>query len=159
MPYDRLKSVEYAKEWWNKRNPLFYNFDRIGGDCTNFISQCLYYGGISMNFDKYGWYYNSVSNRAPSWTGVDEFYSFLITNRSKYGAKAREVEMEELQIGDVVQLDQRGESFNHTLLITEIMNYPTIDNIYIACHSADAFNKRLSEFVYKRIRFLKIENS
>ena len=158
MTYDRMKAVRYAKQWWNKRNPRFYNFDQIGGDCTNFISQCLYYGGIEMNYGKYGWFYSSLSNRAPSWTGVDEFYSFLITNNSNYGAKAKEVSIDKIEIGDIIQLDQRGGSFNHTLLVTNIKEDPTLDNIFIACHSADAYNKSLSEYRYKRIRFLKILN-
>ena len=157
MAYDRIKAVQYAQEWWNKRNPKYYNFDRIGGDCTNFVSQCLFHGGIEMNYNKNGWFYKSISSRAPSWTGVDEFYSFLITNKSKFGAKAREVSIEQIEVGDIIQLDQRGARFNHTLLVTYINRYPSIDNIFIACHTADAFNKKLSEYVFKRIRFLKID--
>lgn len=42
--YDRNKSVEYARKWALGRNPLYYNYDNIGGDCTNFISQCLFEG-------------------------------------------------------------------------------------------------------------------
>ena len=35
--YDRRRAREYARRWAYGRNPLFYNFTGIGGDCTNFI--------------------------------------------------------------------------------------------------------------------------
>ena len=43
-PYDRQAAVAYAHRWAYLRNPAFYNFDKLGGDCTNFASQCLYAG-------------------------------------------------------------------------------------------------------------------
>lgn len=42
MGYDRKKSIEYAKKWAYLRNPKYYNFDPVGGDCTSFASQCIY---------------------------------------------------------------------------------------------------------------------
>ncbi len=153
--YDRRKAIEYAFNWWNKRNPRFYNFDKIGGDCTNFISQCLLYGGIEMNYKTNGWFYNSLSSRAPAWSGVEEFYSFLITNMSNYGVKGRDCSIQELEVGDLIQMDQGRGRFHHNLIVTSVSN-PR--DILIACHTADAFNKRLSEYSYKRIRFIKILN-
>ncbi len=35
--YDREKAVAYAREWAFSRNPEYYIFDEIGGDCTNFV--------------------------------------------------------------------------------------------------------------------------
>ena len=52
LKYNRLKAVEYAKRWAYKRNPKYYNFDEIGGDCTSFISQCIYEGSGIMNYTK-----------------------------------------------------------------------------------------------------------
>ena len=45
LPYNRSAAVEYAHQWAFGRNPEFYDFSQIGGDCTNFASQCLYAGG------------------------------------------------------------------------------------------------------------------
>ena len=39
--YDRQKAVDYALTWALDRNPKFYDFSSLGGDCTNFISQCI----------------------------------------------------------------------------------------------------------------------
>ncbi len=50
--YERQKAIEYAKQWAFLRNPKYYNFDSVGGDCTSFISQCIYAGSNTMNFTK-----------------------------------------------------------------------------------------------------------
>ena len=38
IAYDRKAAVEYARKWAYGRNPQYYNFDRLGGDCTNYVS-------------------------------------------------------------------------------------------------------------------------
>ena len=56
--YNRSNAVLYAMEWAFSRNPQYYNFDPVGGDCTSFVSQCIYAGSNVMNYDKInGWYY------------------------------------------------------------------------------------------------------
>lgn len=42
ISYDRNSAIAYAKKWALSQNPRYYNFDPVGGDCTSFISQCLY---------------------------------------------------------------------------------------------------------------------
>ncbi|MBQ2742544.1 MAG: amidase domain-containing protein, partial [Oscillospiraceae bacterium] len=37
LEYNRLYAVRYARRWAFRRNPAYYNFDEIGGDCTNFV--------------------------------------------------------------------------------------------------------------------------
>lgn len=42
--YDRWRSIRYTDRWWNSVNPTFNDYhgsDRIGNDCTNFISQAI----------------------------------------------------------------------------------------------------------------------
>jgi len=78
-PYNRRAAVEYAHRWAFDRNPRFYDYDGIGGDCTNFASQCLYAGTGVMNYTPtFGWYYFDANHKAPAWTGVEFFYNFLI---------------------------------------------------------------------------------
>lgn len=97
MPYNREAARDYALKWAYGYNPDFYNFDKLGGDCTNFASQVLYAGGLPMNYTPtFGWYYRSLNDRAPAWTGVNEFYRFLTTNTG-IGPKAREVGIDEIQ--------------------------------------------------------------
>ncbi len=49
-PYDRAAALRYAEQWAMRRNPDFFDFEELGGDCTNFASQCLYAGSRVMNF-------------------------------------------------------------------------------------------------------------
>ena len=80
LPYDRRAAVAYAHKWAYTRNPAFYDFSDIGGDCTNFASQCLYAGTGIMNFTpEFGWYYIDATDPAPAHgrpggdTGAHEF--------------------------------------------------------------------------------------
>ena len=84
--------------------PAFYDFEEIGGDCTNFASQCIYAGSGVMNYTPVmGWYYNSPYDRTPSWSGVEYLYNFLITNKS-VGPYAKFVPASQVLPGDIVQL-------------------------------------------------------
>lgn len=151
--YDRCRAREYARRWAYGRNPLFYNFTGIGGDCTNFISQCILAGCCTMNCkDTFGWYYNSASDRTPSWTSVQYLHDFLTTNEGA-GPWGRDAELGELQIGDIVQLGGPDGRYYHTLLITD----STPGRYLVAAHSFDAFDRPLSSYNYFRLRPVKIE--
>ena len=57
-------------------------FNGLGGDCTNFASQCIFAGSGVMNYTPVtGWYYISANNRTASWTGVEHLYNFLVGNK------------------------------------------------------------------------------
>lgn len=150
--YNRQNAYDYAKRWAFDRNPLFYNFSGIGGDCTSFVSQCVYAGCCEMNYSSTnGWYYSNLENRSPSWSGVSFFYDFLTTNQGN-GPFGEEVNAYELEIGDVIQLQNESGRFYHTLLVTGFD-----DNTYlVSAHTDDAFNRRLDSYQYAGIRFLHI---
>ena len=155
--YNRQKAKEYAKMWAYSRNPKYYDFDKLGGDCTNFVSQCLYAGCNIMNYNKnIGWYYNSLNDRSPSWTGVEFLSNFLINNKG-IGPRGKKVSEKEVQIGDVAQLSFDGISFGHTLIIVNIGDILNLDNIYIACHTFDSYNRKLSSYIFKKIKFIHIK--
>ena len=89
--YDRTATVAYAHEWAFGRNPRFYNYENIGGDCTNFASQCLYAGSRVMNFlPTFGWYYINANQKSPSWTGVEYLFHFLTRGKPSAGPVGQE---------------------------------------------------------------------
>ncbi|MBE6844065.1 MAG: hypothetical protein E7510_14810, partial [Ruminococcus sp.] len=47
--YNVNAAVDYAKKYWNNYNPDYPNCNSIGGDCANFVSQCLYAGGLQQD--------------------------------------------------------------------------------------------------------------
>ena len=47
--YNRDAAYNYAKKWWNSFNLSKYkNYNPDGGDCANFVSQCLIAGGLNL---------------------------------------------------------------------------------------------------------------
>ncbi len=155
--YDRDAAVTYAHTWAYRRNPLYYDFSSIGGDCTNFASQCLFAGAKVMNFTPlYGWYYRTVNDRTPSWTGVQFLYDFLTRNLGP-GPFASEVSLRQLEPGDMVQLAfDREERYAHTPVVVRV-DAPTLTGILVAAHSNDADFRPLSTYPIRRLRCLHIE--
>lgn len=156
--YDRASAIAYAKKWALSRNPRYYNFDPVGGDCTSFISQCLYAGSKKMNYNlENGWYYNNGYDKSPSWSGVEYLYNFLIKNKD-YGPRGVEVPQNKIEIGDIAQLSFSGNKFEHSLFIIDIKNINDLNKILIATHTYDALNKNIGEYRFSKIRFIHIQN-
>ena len=151
--YNREKAALYAQKWALGSNPDFYHFSGIGGDCTNFISQCLLAGESVMNYDQfYGWFYINSYNRSPSWTSVEYLNRFLL-GRGRVGPVAKIVSIEKLEIGDLIQLRQNPFRFNHSVIITKIEN----GEIYVCAHTDDSLNRPLSTYSYLEAVGLHIE--
>ncbi|MDR1805918.1 MAG: amidase domain-containing protein [Clostridium sp.] len=136
MPYDRKAAVRYAHEWVYRRNPRYYDFSELGGDCTSFVSQALYAGGIPMDVRPDGWYYNSPDDRAPAWSSVSRFYDYGVRPKP-WGMTLREVPLSELEEGDVIQLSFADGVWGHTLLVVFIGKPAAAQGIYLAAHSND----------------------
>ena len=141
------RAVAYARRWAYGRNPLFYDFDGIGGDCTNFVSQCLWAAGAPMNYTPdVGWYYRSPDDRAAAWTGVEFLWSFLVSNTGvgPFGVPA---DPSRTIPGDVIQLG-RGGAFYHSLFVVGNRD----GDPAVAAHSEDAFGRPLSSYRYENAR-------
>ena len=150
--YNRDAAVSYARKWAYSRNQLYYDFEKIGGDCTNFASQCIYAGSKIMNYTPVtGWYYRSVSDRSASWTGVEYLFNFLTNNKSA-GPYARSVSRNEVLPGDIVQLGSYRGGFYHSPVIVAVE--PTI---LVAAHTYDALDRPLDSYEYEVARFLHID--
>lgn len=151
--YNRENAVNYAVLWAMGRNPKYYDFEEIGGDCTNFISQCLYAGSSKMNHPK--WYYYSLNSRSPSWNGVEFLHDFLVNNKG-YGPFGEPCSMEELEVGDIIQLVNTKAIFSHSLIVTSIGKVPSFENIIVCAHTYDALNRPLYTYEFVKMRFVKI---
>lgn len=157
IPYDRTAAVLYAHRWAFGRNPAFYDFDQIGGDCTNFASQCLYEGTGIMNFTPdFGWYYINPNRKAPAWTGVEFFYNFLTRKEVSPGPFAIQTDINGILPGDFVQLRFGADDFGHTPVIVATEKPATLENTLVAAHSVDSDWRPLSSYTFREIRFLHI---
>ena len=158
LKYDRNRALEYSKQWVLSRNPRYYDYSNIGGDCTNFNSQCIYAGSGVMNYTKtYGWYYNNANDKAPAWTSVPYLYNFLTRNSKGPGPVGKEAGVAEVEVGDIVQLAfQDSGNFSHSLFIVQCANPAAINNILINTHTNDREDYPLKNYFWSKIRFIKI---
>lgn len=152
IPYDRNAAVSYARQWAFKRNPDYYNFNDLGGDCTNFASQCIYAGAGVMNFTPtFGWFYRSLNDRSPAWTGVEYLFNFLVSNGGE-GPFAQSVPYRDVEIGDVIQLGTAAGDFYHSPVVVDVRG----GRIYIAAHSYDAYMRPLDSYNFYQARGIHI---
>lgn len=152
VEYNRRRAVDYANRWAFSRNPAYLDYSDLGGDCTSYVSQCLYAGSGVMNYTPvYGWYYIDGNDKSPSWSGVEFLYNFLVGNRQR-GPFAVVTDENRVEIGDVIQLQNSAGNFYHTLIITRISR----GRIYVNSHSNDARRRPLSLYNYAGVRFLHI---
>lgn len=154
--YDRKAALAYAAKWYAGNNPAFIWFGKnaqgqqssVGGngDCANFVSQCLYAGGMPMKRTgnaRDQWYYDTVGGtynaKSPSWSGAHELRRFI-----KYNTTAPRFTYEFLSsasglaAGDLVFVLDRsnGESkanakATHVAMVREVQG----QTIYIYSHS------------------------
>ncbi|MFB0844526.1 amidase domain-containing protein [Paenibacillus oleatilyticus] len=94
--FNATTAAEWAYNNYNRYSTDFPTFTKWGSDCTNFVSQALYKGGLAMTGNWYIYKKNntylvpesadqlnyswSLSDPSP-WTSVKEFYSYW---RGKY---------------------------------------------------------------------------
>ena len=158
LPYDRMRALDYAHQWAYKRNPKYYNFDSVGGDCTNYASQVIFAGSEIMNYTPvYGWYYIDSYKRTPSWTGVNYLHNFLVDNKGP-GPFAELVDVKDIEPGDIIQLSfHGGNNFHHSPVVVHTGNPASIDNILIAAHTYDRDHTPLTSYSWVNIRFIHIK--
>ena len=83
--FDRRSARQYMKNYWNNYNPAYFDFDKLGGDCTNYASQIMKSAGVPfterVEFPdfRYWYYYDSDwgYNRTSTWTGATEFRKYF----------------------------------------------------------------------------------
>ena len=163
VPYNRQRAVEYARKWALSRNPLFLDFTGSGGNCTNFVSQCIFAGCGVMNYTPtFGWFYISPEERAPAWTGVDELYSFLTAApdfaeaNKGYGPYGRDASVARtVELGDVIQLRNSRGAFYHSLIISGF----TDTDVLVCAQSDDALDRPLSTYNYTSMRIIHIDGA
>lgn len=159
-PYLNRRAVAYARRWALSRNPLFVDFTGQGGNCTNFVSQCVLAGSCVMDLTPtFGWYYISSTDRAPAWTSVDYFHDFM-TGAEAFSSQNRGVGPFAVLVprrlavpGDVIQLcDEEGDWY-HSLIISALDR----GEIYVCAQSDDALDRPLSSYQYAKARFLHFQ--
>ncbi len=174
--YNREGAYNWANKYWEKYSGNFVNLgDEAweGGDCTNFISQCLKAGGADNDMQgSYKWYYirngrsgNKGDNFSWTWSTARGLNSVILGNFNKkeFGPKGIEKVIsgdssytselgEFIDIGDILQYEfEAGNGIKHSAIIvgkifnSEAKSYQPV----ISTHSFDSWNLPWTKNAYK----------
>lgn len=135
--YSATKAVAYARKWAESRNSTYKSYSK---DCTNYVSQCVYAGGISMRKPstiKHGttsttsyWFskkhkFTGTTGRVTyeydittSWMRVSDFFKYAGSHGAKIISCSTLSKLQnQAKPGDIVQLKKSG-SWHHSIIIT-----------------------------------------
>ncbi|MEW5706022.1 MAG: amidase domain-containing protein [Actinomycetota bacterium] len=157
--WSKSSAVSYAETYALSPNNAWPYFD--GGDCTNFVSQCLEYGGIAMDTvytDRSKWY--MVKNMFGAWiwgypwTVAHDFYEYFRTSSrtasyryfiGSYDWQPATTRPEppnnntSLNNGDIVSLDFTGDGIrDHNMIVTR----QNTTDAYNSSYTGDLVNYR-----------------
>ena len=118
----------YTNGYYGSKNKMndapkpYYNFQKSssGGDCANFVSQCLHAGGYGFKTGgEFPWYYYSLNKRSSAWCYARQFKLHWM-RRVKYETVTVRDTLRFLKPGTPVSIckGQSGRAF-HTLIATD----------------------------------------
>ena len=124
--YNDIDSILTGKGYWSE-----------GGDCANFVSQCVYMGGINM---KTKWYSNGYWRVWDpfTWIRAHELYQYMVElgGKSINNPKASDV-----SIGDLIFYKTRSDGkMHHSAIVVDIKNGVPV----ICAHSI--YNKNTGKY-------------
>lgn len=166
--YNRNDAVKYALSYALTPNPNFRYFASHGdggGDCSNFISQCLLAGGANMDFSSQKpWWYKRGYTRAQdkwsiSWSVAHSLY-WTLKSRNELklpGLKAIEApDISSLELGDIIQYENKNGIIYHSGIVTDFTFDKGVKLPLISQHSFDAMNISYYKPAAKKVHFMKI---
>lgn len=140
--YDRIAAVRYAHRWWNSYNP---NFRAFSVDCTNFVSQVMFAGGIPIMFtgkQNTGWWYRGNGGENDQWS-----YSWSVAHSLRWylasGKSLTQVELvskpEKLLPGDIICYDWDGDDvWQHN---TVVVGFSVTGQPLVNAHTGNSQNR------------------
>lgn len=167
--YKGLNAVNYALNYAITPNPLYRYFPEIGdggGDCSNFISQCLHAGSAPFDYGTSApWWYNNkgtlnVNDDAwsISWAVAHSLYWTLKIRGAKKlkGIKGIEVDnISMLELGDIIQYENYRGIIYHSAIITSFDYSIQHKSPQITQHTFNAANISYIKPA-KKMHFMKI---
>lgn len=175
--YNRMLGRNYAERFAEESDldaRFFYTIpDNLGGDCTNFVSQCIWaaYGGYVEGSDTQT--RNNITNRVrmvnniwqagtgggvPNWESVMNLWTYATTNTGN-GPKATganngqpyyNLSPSSIYYGNVIQkrADSTGD-YTHSVFVTYSLDSSTqyYYQVLVSQHSGDLYNRNLWELI------------
>lgn len=184
--YDRARAKTYIDTYWKNYNPAYPSFHHGGGDCTNFISQVLYAGGVPWEDDgnpanhKKGtsWYCKPGATNKDSERRITFSWKIAAVFKAHFVKRVEEHDIYsyaeaipninglsgEIFVGDVVQFCYSSGVPYHTLAVTGFNRDPEyhVKDIVLASHDVDSNTRSLYRTMLKypsdyKLRIYKIK--
>ena len=130
--YNASNAVSYANTYWSNYNPNYSNYNSIGGDCANFVSQCLVAGGMQMTD---GWYWYSYSNRSASWSACASMYNYF--KNSGYEIIENPSDSQVIEGNPVLYYSSSKGRWSHAAICT---GHDSSGNALVSAHNSDRHN-------------------
>ncbi len=102
--YDVDAAVAYADKWAMSYNPEYENYKDDGGDCANFVSQCLFAGGMPINA-----YWNpsaSYGSAWVAWVNNNSLRNYLVNHG--IGTYVKDPSESQISTGDLIYYNWSG---------------------------------------------------
>ncbi|MCK4260653.1 MAG: amidase domain-containing protein [Halanaerobiales bacterium] len=170
--FDRWDTAQYATDYYYYYNtPTYPDLNGLGGDCANFVSQCLNAGGIAMDTTG-GWYIrpkvtnpmwdiNTVSDLNDNWNLADpspwisaeefnNYWSYNAFDHESWEPADLLISLDQVYdkawSGDVIQIMKKVlwwyEGY-HTMIVTGYNN----PDLLMTYHTTDTENKSLTTII------------
>lgn len=128
------REMQYAFAHWNAPtyNAAYLNFDSVGGDCQNFVSQALLAAGLPKSSS---WFYDSASSHSSSWGYAPAFDQLA---PSLGFTRLNSSQRSELSVGDLAYFDWNDNGVpDHVMIVSAVSTVAGKTTVKLAGHNLD----------------------
>ena len=132
--YNSTEACNYANDYWDKRNLKEYaDYSSQGGDCANYVSQCLIEGGLDLDQDENIPFSHigkggTIANCDSLHEHLEDFqHTEVSTGTSASQAPSN------LRLGDVIIFGYAADDYTHAAIVISGSG----SNVVLAAHSGD----------------------
>ena len=131
--YSATAAVEWAKAHWNEVDSVLWgtNYWDNGGDCANFVSQCIYMGGLDQtpSWNHAGYLAHFSGNSSGSFIRAQGLHDYVV---SLGATSINNPSASQISVGDLMFYSEVGYSrMTHSAIVVDIVDGVPI----IAAHS------------------------
>jgi hypothetical protein len=131
--------LQYAFAHWSTDTynlATYGEFNSVGGDCMNFVSQTLIARGIPMTA---GWSFTSPTKYTGSWIYTPSFENYLLASPELGFTRLTAEQRDQAEVGDIVVFDwNNNDSADHIQIISDIRVVDGKQQILMVGHNLDS---------------------
>ena len=131
--------LQYAFAHWSTETynlATYGEFNSVGGDCMNFVSQTLVARGIPMTA---GWSFTSPTEYTGSWIYTPSFENYLLASPELGFTRLTAEQRDQAEVGDIVVFDwNSNDSADHIQIISDIRVVDGKQQILMVGHNLDS---------------------